>query len=130
MAEGLPPFGNYADPDVERALDWMLGFLEVSDWHQRSAQIESQLEATLEPRSSREAAQTYQPVSISDDRVAWYLYLVDTVLHAPLKYDPTQGARVVPIFKRLGADLDLLTSIKGVNGRVARILTNDRRQPD
>jgi hypothetical protein len=58
------------------------------------------------------------------------LYLVDKLLHDPAKYEPTQGARVVPIFKRIGADLDVLKNIKGVGERVRRMLTSERRQPD
>ncbi len=130
MVEEFAPFGNYADPDVKRALAWFLGFLDASDWEQRTARIEAQLEAVLEPRRSRPEAQIYQSVSIADDRIAWYLYLADTVLHAPLKYEPIQGARILPIFKRLGADLDLLVEVRGVKNRVIRMLTSERRQPD
>ena len=39
MVEKFPPFGNYLDPDVERAFEWMLGFLETSDWRKRSEHI-------------------------------------------------------------------------------------------
>lgn len=130
MPRSFPPFGGYTDPDVKRAFNWVASFLSDSDWRRRSEQIEAQLEASLTPHATREAAHAYEPISISDDRAAWYLYLVDAVLNAPLKYEPTQGARVVPIFKRLGADLDLLKSIHGVDERVKRMLTSERQQPD
>jgi hypothetical protein len=130
MVEEFAPFGNYTDPDVERALAWFLSFTDALDWEKRTARIEAQLEAVLEPCHSRTDAQIYQPVSIADDRIGWYLYLADTALHAPLKYEPIQGARILPIFKRLGADLDLVVRIRGVEDRVIRMLTSERRQPD
>jgi len=130
MPISFPPFGGYNDPDVKRAFNWMVSFLNDSDWRRRSEQIEAQLEASHIPHATCEAAIDFDPISVSDDRAAWYLYLVDAVLHAPLKYEPTQGARVVPIFKRLGADLDLLQSIHGIDDRVKRMLTSERQQPD
>ena len=130
MPKELPPFGGYSDPDVERVFDWMVGFLTAEEWRRRVDSIEAQLEATLAPRASRETATSYESVSITNDRAAWYLYLIDTVLHAPLKYEPTQGARVVPIFKRLGADFDLLRRVKGVDERVAKMLGPQKNQPD
>lgn len=130
MSREFPPFGGYADPDVERAFNWMVSFLGADDWRHRIDAIEAQIETTLTPHATREAATVHESVSISDDRAAWYLYLVDTVLHAPLKYEPTQGARVVPIFKRLGTNLDLLNTIKGVDERVERMLTSEKQQPD
>jgi len=130
MARELPPFGGYRDPDVERAFNWMVSILGADSWRDRVDAIEARLDATLTPHAIRKATEVLEPVSVSDDRAAWYLYLIDTVLHAPLKYEPTQGARVVPLFKRLGADFDLLKTVKGVNERVERMLTSERRQPD
>jgi hypothetical protein len=130
MPREFPPFGGYADSDVERAFNWMVSILGIDRWRDKVDSIEAQLEAKLTPHAAREADKIYDAVLISDDRAAWYLYLIDTVLHAPLKYEPTQGARVVPIFKRIGADLDLLKSVKGVNARVERMLTSEKQQPD
>ncbi|MEJ2406248.1 MAG: hypothetical protein P8171_18495 [Candidatus Thiodiazotropha sp.] len=130
MPKEIPPFGGYPDTDVERIFDWMISFLSAEEWRRRVESIETQLEVTHAPHTSRETATIPESVSILDDRSAWYLYLIDTVLHAPLKYEPTQGARVVPIFKRLGTDFDLLMRLKGVNDRVARMLSSEKQQPD
>lgn len=130
MPRDMPPFGGYSDPDVERVFDWMVSFLGVENWRQRVNAIEAQLETMHAPHVTHEAATVFEPVSISDDRAAWYLYLVDTVLHAPQKYEPSQGARVVPLFKRLGTDFDMLKAVKGVDDRVERMLTSEKNQPD
>lgn len=130
MSREIPPFGGYIDSDIELVFEWMVGFLGAEGWRRRKDAIEAQLEAKLKPHTTREAAITHEPVSIYDDRIAWYLYLIDTLLHSPLKYEPTQGARIVPIFKRLGADLLTLKAMKGINERVERMLTVEKRQPD
>lgn len=126
----MPPFGGYSDPDVERIFDWMVSFLGVKNWRQRVDAIEAQLELRHASHVTHEAAKVFEPVSISDDRAAWYLYLIDTLLHSPQKYEPSQGARVVPIFKRLGTDFEMLKAVKGVDDRVERMLTSGKQNPD
>lgn len=130
MVREVPPFGNYPDSDIERALSWLLEFIDSDDWGQRIARIEAQLEAVLQPRRAREEAETHGAISVSDDRIGWYLYLADAALHDAVKYEPIQGSRVLPIFKRLGSDLDALRKIGGIESRVERMLTAERRQPD
>lgn len=126
----VPSFGGYDDPDVRRAYEWFQQFLEQADWIDRVAAIEAAIEEVIEPRPSRGEAQDHKPLSIDADRMGWYLYLVHTALDDPLKYEPIQGSRVLPIFKRLGADLDLVTTIGGVEDRIARMFGSERDQPD
>jgi hypothetical protein len=115
---------------MERALAWFLSFVEQREWRQRVDRIEEQLSAVHRPHASRADAIKHGSVSIADDRVAWYLYLVDTALHDCVKYEPIQGSRVVPIFARFGHDLALLQSIGGIEARIARMLGGERGQAD
>lgn len=126
----MPPFGGYNDPDVERALEWMLSHIESAEWRKRYEELETAMERAHESYPARSATIEHQPISIAGDRIGWYLYLVDTALHAPLKYEPIQGARVLPIFKRLGSELDQLKKIARVDKRVHQMLTAERAQPD
>ena len=130
MVRDIPPFGNYDDSDVKRVLNWFLEFLDPADWVDRVAHIEGVIEDVLKIHRSRQQAQEYKPISIVDDHIGWYLYLADTALHAPVKYEPTQGARVLSIFKRLGSDFELLKSIGGIEDRVSKMLASERNQPD
>lgn len=130
MVKDVPPFGNYEDSDIERALEWFLAFIEPEDWKRRVERIEEQLDAVLQPRPSREEVTTHGSVSIGDDRMGWYLYLIDTAVHSAERYEPIQGSRVLPIFKRLGADLGYLQKIPSVTDRVSRLVAGERAQPD
>ena len=126
----VPPFVNYDDPDTRRALEWFLGFLEPQEWRARVSLIDQQLDASLDTRMKVGEAQPHSYMSITDDQIGWYLYLVEAVLNDVRAYEPTQGARVVPLFKTIGTNLDLAKKIEGVDDRIHRLLTTARNQPD
>ena len=118
------------DPDIEKALKWFLDLIPSADWSHRKETIEAYLDPLLEPKSRREDAKELKPLSIVDDRMGWYLYLVETSLHSPYKYEPIQGSRVLPIFKRFGSDFEKLVQITGAQERAYRLVTTDRTHPD
>ena len=119
-----------ADADLENALRWFLAFVSDGDWRRRVAAIEENIERGIQPKAHDFQGGDYVPIYSGTDRIGWYLYLLDAAQHAPLKYEPLQGSRVIPVFKRLGADLDLLKGIVGVEDRVGRLLDAERSQPD
>src|SRR5690349_4322602 len=102
------------DADIQRIVDWFLTFLDPKEWHQRKESIEDYLESVHEPSISFPQIDTPKPVSINDDRMGWYLYLAETTLCAAHKYEPSQGARVLPIFKILGENFNSLMKIGGI----------------
>ena len=127
MNDTMPPFGNYDDSDIRRAFEWMLSFIDPNDWRTRVDAIETEIEQTLTPGSGELLKNS---ISSNEDRAGWYLYLAHTALFDMPKFEPGQGARVLPVFKALGSDLDLLKEVGDVEGRVSRMLHNGRRQPD
>lgn len=112
MVREVPPFGGYNDPEFARGVAWVMGFIDPADWKRRAARIEQNLEAVFERRKTEHEAATHGAVLFADDQIAWYLYLADKALNDPYNYEPNQGARVIPIFKRLGTDLELLKSTR------------------
>ncbi len=121
---------NLNSPEVKIALDWFLGFIEPSEWSVRKDNIEQYLESVFVPKHSRHKAITPNPVSINDDRMGWYLYLAETVLTDVTKYEPIQGARIIPIFERIGMDFELLLKIDGIEKKVKRLLSVEKSNPD
>lgn len=118
------------DPDIRRILEWFLGFLKPEEWISRKKAIEAHLQAITEPRQSREAASVSKPISIPDDKMGWYLYLAEMLMCAPYNYEPIQGARILPIFKRLGKDFELLQEIRGIEDKVRSLLYANKSQAD
>ena len=62
--------------------------------------------------------------------MGWYIYLALAALNRPLKYEPREGCRIIPIFKHFGRHLDELKAVKGVDNRVQRLLAKNAKQPD
>ena len=66
----------------------------------------------------------------NEDKAGWYLMLAEAYVDHIADYEPGQGSRVIPLFKALGRDFDLLMDIEGVEERARRMLTSERKQPD
>lgn len=122
----------YEDDDIKRALNWFLSFISLKHWASRKEQIEKQVTDIVNVSSSvgTSLADERTAISIKNDRIGWYLYLIETLLTDISKYEPIQGARVVPIFKRLGEDLPILKQVVGVERKVKRLLNAEKNQAD
>ena len=111
------------DAAVQRALDWFLEPLEPNEWNRRKQAIEAHLESIQAARASHDVAGIPEPISITSDKMGWYLYLAECLLSGTPTYEPTQGARVLPIFQRMGTDLKQLTEINGVENKRSQLLS-------
>jgi hypothetical protein len=124
---------NTNNPDLKRAFEWFLSFIEPDVWSSRKKAIEKHLEKIHTPQTSLGKIKSHESISFHNDRIGWYLYLVEMILTEPEKYEPIQGARVVPVFERLGANLETLKGIGGIEGKVKNIVSFKTRnipEPD
>jgi hypothetical protein len=64
------------------------------------------------------------------DTFGWCLFLADAFLDHIWNYEPIFGSRVVPIIASIGRNLDLLKSTEGIAARAARLIHEERRQPN
>lgn len=115
---------------LKRILDWFLKPLTSVEWSRRKQAIENHLETVLKPFEAFPADVSPASVSITSDRMGWYLYLLEVALTEPTKTEPNQAARVLPIFQRLADDFSLLTQISGVDEKRQRLLTVEANNPD
>jgi hypothetical protein len=76
------------------------------------------------------AAGYHRLIGPDADQIGWYLYLAETSLYEPRRTEVNQAARVLPIFRRLGGELDLLRTVRGIDAKAEYLLTNRRSQPD
>lgn len=126
----FPKFKNH-EPDIEKAYYWFREFISDPDWERRKSAIEMYLSSILrefEPFSEPISAGTL--LAVQKDQIAWYLYLVHTYLFEPHKYEFYQGARVLPIFKRIGMDIDLVGGIKGLRAKVRNMCKKRTAEAD
>lgn len=117
------------DPDVRRAVDWILAFLEPDDWKRRRF-------AALQ--NFVDAASGEVPTSLGGkgrffderDLFAWYLFLAQAFLDHPVIYDYTFGSRVLPIMASIGRNVELLRGVRGIEARVRRMIGGEKGQPN
>lgn len=124
-------FPIYSDEDVIRSWKWFMSFVSEKGWPKRKAKIEQKL--SLKFRTSPPFSDPLTEGTLIVDRedtIGWYLYLVDMLINEPHKYEYFQGSRVVPIFKRIGIDLELLKKIKGIEKRVRDLINRRRHEAD
>jgi hypothetical protein len=118
------------DPDIERAFDWILSFLPSGEWKRRRLAIEKYLESLFHPKPTGASITGFNRLIGTEDRIGWYLYLVETSQHEPHRTEVNQASRVLPVFKRLGMELDRLMQIGGIESQVSRLLGTSKDQPD
>ena len=100
------------DDDVQRALDWMIDVVGRQRWEDGRVNIESHLRSLYEPGivGGRDwIEERLRQRQLPNDTFAWYLYLGDAYASDPVRYESMQGARVVPILKVIGRDLNALS---------------------
>ena len=124
-----PPIDTDA-VNVRRAFDWFINFIEPSRWHEIKEEIEEGLIASFPTYSSRKDIDLQPPKASNLDTIYGYLYLVETALTALEKYEPIRGARILPIFERLGTDIDSLMQISGVDKKTRNLLHNNPEAVD
>ena len=108
--------------NVRPALDWFLSFLGTEEWTALKASMEAKLQESLPIHPSRKMAELNPPVSTAFDTIHWYLYLAENFLTSAAKYEPIQGARIMPVLARLGSNLDLLTQVDGAVDKAKKLV--------
>lgn len=121
------------NPELQRVFEWFLSFIKPAEWRSRKETIEKHIEYIHASKKYREKAINHESISFQKDKIGWYLYLVEMILTEPTKYEPIQGARVIPIFERLGTDFDLLRQIGGIDEKIKNLVSFGKRnipEPD
>ncbi|WP_293303143.1 hypothetical protein [Pedobacter sp. UBA4863] len=125
------PINTVKDIDIENAYNWFKSFISDKDWLKRKDEIENYLSTIV-----KSSTPFSEPISegtllvIQKDQIGWYLYLVHAYLFEPHKYEYYQGARIIPIFKRVGMDINLITKITGINKKMRDLFKKRRSEAD
>lgn len=124
-------FPKYDDNDVIDAWKWIMSFITENDWNKRKANIEKKINLEFkETPPFSEPLTEGTLVVIKDDVIGWYLYLTYTLIFEPHRYEHFQGARVIPIFKQLGSNLDKLKEINGIEKKIKSLLKKRTSEAD
>lgn len=124
----IPPFD---DKDVITAWEWFMTFISKNDWQKRKDEIEKKI--NIEFKNTKPFSDPLTEGTLLVDKVdviGWYLYLIDVLINEPHKFEYFQGARIIPIFKRFGINLDLLKGIDGIEKKMRELLKKRRSEAD
>lgn len=116
-------FAKYDDQDVISAFNYFMTFMTPAQWQSKKQAIEEYLS-----KFYLNSPPLSQPVSegllmVTDkDRIGWYLYLMHCLIYEPHKYEYFQGARIIPLFKRIGMDIDLLPTLEGLRKKISDLI--------
>lgn len=125
------PVNLEIDTEIENGYRWVRKFISDREWERRKKEIEDHLgDAFKNDEPISQSLMEGTLLVIQRDQIGWYLYLVHTFLYEPHKYEYYQGARVLPIFKRLGVDLDLVQRVEGIDKKMRDLLRKRSSEAD
>lgn len=117
---------------IGKVIEWFVAAMGDKAWEARRARAEQfyiNLHKPVE-RYSRSLNDNEARGVLVEDPFAWYVYLAETFISESTNYDYAQGSRVVPIFMRLGIGLSILEGVKGIEGRIAKLVHPNSMDPD
>lgn len=118
------------DPDVERAVIYLVERMGIDAWKQRRQAIHDRFKRRL---TLEEGPGPVEGVSVRDreDEIAWYLFLAETSIGDPTALETDQANRILPYIAAFGRKLDAILAIEGAETRIDRLLRRVANQdPD
>ena len=123
---------------AKRALAWFISYMGEEEWSRRKREVvkyfndlhKNELTGSFASAASRGQLDEHRPYAIYDDWIAWYMYLVDSLVDRPGCDEPMQSSRVYPVFAAIGRRLELAKGIDGISARVNELVDNRRNQAD
>jgi hypothetical protein len=117
---------EWRDDELMLAVSWLKSFVPRRDMDRRIDAAKAYLADAR--KRMREGGQV--PLFDPADTAAWYILQAETFATDRVYWSPEGVMRAVPFLTRIGKELPLLLSVKGVEERAARVMLGERRQPD
>lgn len=130
IPSALFQYQPFEDNDIINAYNWIRSFISDKEWLERKEKIEKDISMPLLIHQPFVDLRNGTLIAIQKDQIGWYLYLIYTFINEPYKYDYFQGARIVPIFKRIGMDIGLVKNISGINKKIRDLLSRRTSEAD
>lgn len=112
--------------DTKRAVAWLKSFVSK---HEMDGRLDKCAETYL---TNRESWENGAAVELFDkrDEIAWFIFQAQTYAEGREFWAPDESARIVPFIQKVGKELHHLKAVEGVEERVERTMTSERRQPE
>ena len=116
---------DWRDEDTLRAVEWFEGLVPAPEWRVVASRVRATFEAA-KATWSEDQGPLYDPAY----GMAWYLLQGRSYAADRGNWVEGEAYRLVPIFQRIGKDLDLLRGVDGAEERGRRLLRGGRSQAD
>jgi hypothetical protein len=117
---------DWRDDDLMLAVAWLKSFVPQREMECRLDAAKKTLTAARERTREGVSTALFDPA----DTAAWYILQAETFALNRAFWTPEGAMRSLPFLTRIGKELSLLLSIRGIEERAARIMLAERRQPD
>jgi hypothetical protein len=108
------------------AVAWLKSFVPAEQMRARIDAAKQNLMLARERMRQGESAPLYDP----KDTAAWYILQAETFATDRAHWTPEGVLQSVPFLTRIGQELPLLLTVGGGEERAARVMLNERSQPD
>ncbi|MFC0320737.1 hypothetical protein [Olivibacter oleidegradans] len=121
---------------AKRTLSWFIDILGQSEWERRRKLVVDYFKSletitlTEVDIQKRNIDTRFKPIAVYDDWMAWYMYLIESVLDRPGVDDPLQSARIYPFFSAIGRYIEPLKNMEGIDERLKVMLNEKQNKPD
>jgi hypothetical protein len=121
---------------AKKACRWFIETIGEEEWVRRRKGVvdyfksQERVNLTEADVQTSEAHKLYQPIAVHDDWMAWYMYLMESLVERPGVDEPFQAGRISPFFAAIGRRIDLLKQVKGIEERLKVLLNQQQNQPD
>ena len=117
---------DWRDEDILRATAWFRSFVPRREWERRTEATRNLLVKAWGEWAEGRPGPLYDPA----DAAAWHIFQAEAYAVDRQHWFPEASAQIAPIMTRIGQELRLLQTIRGVEERASRLMTAERRQPD
>lgn len=120
--------------NTKSAFEYFLSFLKPGEWEDRRKRVMSYFERLAQgienPAEARPLSAEGSRIAFHEDWMSWYMYLAECTIYRPFTSQESQSARIRPFFNKLGASIESLKSIKGIEGKIHDMFYDNNNNTD
>lgn len=117
---------DWRDEESLAAIAWLVAAAPSKPWQDRLDRVRE----TFEAARGRWAIGERVPLYHAGDRMAWYVFQANAYAAERENWVEHEAYRIAPVFRRLGQLLPDLRRVRGVEDRIARLMTGGKSKPD
>lgn len=118
---------------IKSAVGYFKSFMSEEVWGRRKSKVERYflgVTRSIVESNTKDSMEYNNRMAFFDKWIDWYIYLAEVCSESGFGYDEAQWARIKPFFMKIGASLELVKNIAGVEVRVKNMLYSKDNNAD